>query len=233
MTRLLYLENSASSTDGDPVLDRLRGMGLEVDRHAAFRDDFPADLDRYAAAYLTGSPHGAYEDIPWIHREHKLLRAAAAIGLPMLGVCFGSQILGSALCGRDQVFRRSACEVGYVPLVTAADAGDPLLTGVGPVLRMFVWHNDEVRDGHPDMTILARSADCPNHIWRYRDRPIWGIQGHPEVTPATAPEWLGSHRAILARDGADVDGLIADRGADLQVDRLLENFVAYMRQYAA
>jgi GMP synthase-like glutamine amidotransferase len=49
----------------------------------------------------------------FIHREHELIQGAAETGIPMLGICFGHQILASALCGRNQIFRRQTCEVGY------------------------------------------------------------------------------------------------------------------------
>lgn len=106
-----------------------------------------------------------------------MLQQAERAGIPMLGICFGSQILASALCGRDQVFRRSFCEVGYKWLnVSEAAASDPIANSLGDQVYMFVWHNDEVAADHPDMTILASTDLCPNHIWRYRDRPIWGFR---------------------------------------------------------
>ena len=91
---------------------------------------------------------------------------------------------------------------------------------------MFVWHNDEVRSGHPDMTILASSDACPNQIWRYRDRPVWGIQGHPEVTPESARGWLEARRERLVRDGADVDALIAEARDVGNAETLFDNFIA-------
>lgn len=230
MHRLLYLENADDGATPSDVQARMAAAGFAVEVRSAYRGDFPADLGGYDAVYIGGSPHGAYEELDWIAAEHELIREIAARRLPTLGVCFGSQILASALCGRDKVFRRDTCEVGYVPLdFSAAASEDPLMQGVGDAVRMFVWHNDEVRPTGEGMIILAASADCPNHIWRFRDLPIWGIQGHPEVKPLVARDWLTKNRPILERDGADVDGLIADRGSDPAVDSFLGNFLAYVR----
>ena len=215
--RLLYLSNGPKQQSVARLDDRFEGWGLTVDRYWAYSGEFPKNLGSYDGIFLSGSPHGAYEDIPFIHREHSLIQDAAARGIPMLGICFGSQILASALCGRDQVFRRHDCEIGYKDLfVTDAARDDAIAGALLQHVHMFVWHNDEVRGDHPDMTILAHSDICPNHIWRYRDTPAWGIQGHPEITAAQAPVWFNQNRERMHKDGADVDVLIysADESAD-------------------
>ena len=206
--RLLYLQNGPSRQSATRLDSRFEAFGLEVERRWAYDGDFPEELSGYDGIFLSGSPHGAYEDIPFIHREHELIASAAESGIPMLGVCFGHQILASALCGRDQVFRRSTCDVGYKRLdATTAAFDDEVAGGIYPKLEMFVWHNDEVRPDHPDLRILATSDDCPSQIFRYRDLPIWGIQGHPEVTLEASRAWFEEHRQSLEADGVDVDEL--------------------------
>jgi GMP synthase - Glutamine amidotransferase domain len=229
--RLLYLANGPRMQSVARLDDRFEAQGLAVERRWAWDGDFPDSLAGYDGIFLSGSPHGAYEDVAFIHREHALIRDAAALDIPMLGICFGSQILASALCGRDQVFRRSFCEIGYKDLsVTPAAAADALAGGLGASVHMFVWHNDEVRADHPDMTILASSDLCPNQIWRFRDRPFWGIQGHPEITRDQAPVWFEENRARMTADGADVEALkaAADEAAEAKV--MLARFVAVVAE---
>jgi GMP synthase (glutamine-hydrolysing) len=228
--KLLYLQNGPRRRSVSGLEDRFAAAGFAVDVRWAYQGEFPDMLDGYGACFVSGSPHGAYEDIPWIHREHDLLRDLAARAVPMLGICFGSQILGSALCGRDQVFRRSSCEVGYVALDVAAHAAaDPVTRDLGRQVEMFVWHNDEVRADHPDMTILARSADCPNHVWKHRRHPAWGIQGHPEVDAAQARDWFELSRARLEADGADVEALKRSAIDADEAKTMLQNFMRHAR----
>ncbi|MFC0407071.1 type 1 glutamine amidotransferase [Roseomonas elaeocarpi] len=223
--KLLYLSNGPKRISVARLDERFASEGLEVDVHWAFEGEFPEDLSSYAGIFLSGSPHGAYEDIPFIHREHALIQDAEARGIPMLGLCFGHQILASALCGRDQVFRRESCEVGYKWLdVVPEAAADPIAGQVGGRVHMFVWHNDEVRADHPDMRVLASSDLCPNQIWRYRDRPVWGIQGHPEVTRAQAQVWFEDSRPRLERDGAEVDALKRSATDAEPAKTMLHNF---------
>lgn len=229
--RLLYLGNGRSFQSVAKLDERFESWGLSVDRYWAYNNEFPATLDGYDGIFLSGSPHGAYEDVPFINREHDLIQKAAEKQIPMLGICFGSQILGSALCGRDQVFRRDDCEIGYKTLTTSDEAKDDLLTAeVGESFDMFVWHNDEVKAEHPDMTILASTDICPNQVWRYRDAPIWGIQGHPEVTRVQAPIWFEQNRARMEKDGADVDRLKSQADEAATAKTMLARFVQFLVQ---
>lgn len=231
--RLLYLGNGRQMQSLARLADRFEGWGVNVDRLWAYDNEFPDSLDGYDGIFLSGSPHGAYEDIPFIHREHDLIVNAAAKGIPMLGICFGSQILASALCGRDQVFRRETCEIGYKDLpVTQAAREDAVARDLGDSVHMFVWHNDEVRGDHPDMVVLAHSDICPNHVWRYRDTPSWGIQGHPEITRAQAPVWFGENRARMELDGADIDDLKASSHEAEDAKTMLTRFIDVVKEQA-
>jgi GMP synthase (glutamine-hydrolysing) len=223
--RLLYLGNGRKFQSVAKLDDRFETWGLKVDRYWAYDGQFPSSLKGYDGIFLSGSPHGAYEDVPFILREHELIQEAATQQIPMLGICFGSQILGSALCGRDQVFRRSTCEIGYKNLpLTEATKTDKLAHDLVDSVHMFVWHNDEVRASHPDMTILAYSDDCPNQIWRYKDADIWGIQGHPEVTKAQAIVWFEENRERMEKDGARIDDLKAQAHEAAEAKTMLTRF---------
>ena len=111
--QLLILHNGSKRNSANHIAHRFSGLGFEIVNYWAFNEEFPAQIDGFCGVFITGSPHGAYEDILFIQQEHRLLNQIAERNIPMLGVCFGSQILASALCGREQVFRRSSCEVGY------------------------------------------------------------------------------------------------------------------------
>jgi GMP synthase-like glutamine amidotransferase len=225
MKKILFLQNGTMEYSVSRVDLRFEEAGFEVDYCWAYNNIFPKNLDGYAGAFISGSPHGAYEDIPWIQQEHQIIEALAKREVPMLGVCFGTQILASALCGQDQVFRRETCEVDYKDLeVHHPEQHDPLLVSIGNKVRMFIWHNDEVRHDHPDMQILASSDLCPNQIWRYRDLPMWGIQGHPELTREQATLVFQENRDRLSKDGADVDQLISSADEAIEAKQLLSNF---------
>lgn len=231
--RLLYLQNGPKRETVSGLETRFAASGFDVEFVWAYGGETPRALDSYDACFISGSPHGAYEDLGWINREHEWLQGLAERHIPMLGICFGTQIMASALCGRDQVFRRTSCEVGYMDLaVTPAAASDPLAHQLGASVHMFVWHNDEVRANHPDMVILAHSPDCPNHIWRHARYPAWGIQGHPEVSAAQAQLWFEGSRTRLEADGADVAALKRAAVDAREADTMLVNFMREARNGA-
>ena len=143
----------------------------------------------------------------------------------MLGICFGQQILASALCGREQVFRRKSCEVGYRHLkTTQLVKNDKISSHLGENVYMFVWHNDEVYPDHPDLNIIAYTEDCPNHIFRYKDKCIWGIQGHPEITLKESKNWFEENRNDLEKDGANIKDLISEANEAKPAKMMIERF---------
>jgi GMP synthase (glutamine-hydrolysing) len=224
--KILFLQNGTEKYSNSRVDLRFEKAGFTVDYYWADQGEFPDCVDGYVGAYLSGSPHGAYEDLPWIHEEHRVIQRLAEHCVPILGICFGSQILGSALCGRDQVFRRKTCEVGYkwVDLYHPQD-GDPLVRDLGRRVYMFVWHNDEVRHDHRDMRILGSTDLCPNQIWRFCDLPIWGIQGHPELTLAQAKMLFEEKREQFEQDGADISKLLKEADEANEAKELINNFM--------
>ena len=183
---LLYLGNGRKMESLAKLGERFESWDVTVDRHWAYNGEFPDSLDGYDGIFLSGSPHGAYEDIPFIHREHDLIAEASAKDIPMLGVCFGSQILASALCGRDQVFRRDTCEIAYKDLpVTEAAHREKLRdclalrydsAAIAAISRISSSRGDGGARGERRLVTMTKTIGTPSSsaapvpalIWRWR-----------------------------------------------------------------
>jgi GMP synthase-like glutamine amidotransferase len=74
------------------------------------------------------------------------------------------------------------------------------------------------------MVVLASSDVCLNQVWRHRDVPAWGIQGHPEITQAQASVWFEENRERMTKDGGDVDDLIASAHEAMEAKTALTRF---------
>jgi GMP synthase-like glutamine amidotransferase len=170
---------------------------------------------------LTGSESSIVERAPWAEEELRWLQIVARSGARVLGSCWGHQLIAAALGGPGCVRRSATPELGWERVAPAAGASDPLLDAG---FEAFVSHFDEVVSGcHPELRVLAASPGCRVHALRWGDLPIWGIQAHPEIDPASGrrflelgalrwPEHASRFRAALAspvRDSGSGRALVA------------------------
>ncbi|AYD04804.1 type 1 glutamine amidotransferase [Neorhizobium sp. NCHU2750] len=119
---------------------------------------------------ITGSRHGVYEDHAWIAPLERLIRDIQAAGRPLVGICFGHQIVAQALGGRVE---RAAS--GWI-------AGPQTYTDTtGREFHVNAWHRDQVVEAPPGAEVFASGAECPIAGLRYTG-PILTLQPHPEFS---------------------------------------------------
>jgi len=126
-----------------------------------------------AAVILSGGPSSVYDEgVPTAEAE--LLRA----GVPILGICYGLQLIAQLEGGRVEPGRR---EYGRAELTIAESDG--LFSGFEPGERTTVWcsHGDHVDEPPPGYESLASTDTLPVAAFRATDRPIYAVQFHPEV----------------------------------------------------
>lgn len=143
--------------------------------------------DAYDAVLVTGSRHGANDDLPWIDRLAGLLLQLQAAAVPTVGICFGHQLIAHALGGRVE---RAGVGWGLgVHRATPTDLGAAALGSARP-FDLLVSHQDQVVELPPGAELLATSDHAP--IAAFRAGSLLGFQGHPEFTPAYAAALLHS-----------------------------------------
>jgi GMP synthase (glutamine-hydrolysing) len=126
------------------------------------------------------------EDHPWIVEEKRVLDRLLAAGVPVLGVCLGSQMLASV--AGAQVQRAHRPEIGWHGVETTPEAlDDPLLGGAPDRFTAFQWHSYEF-ELPPGAVLLARSPICPQ-AFRLGET-AWGTQFHAEVTKEIVGDWI-------------------------------------------
>lgn len=191
------------------------GPWLTVDAH---REALPA-LDQVAAVVVTGSHDSVTELAPWMRATGDWLRQAVGLGKPVLGLCFGHQLLGHALGGE---IRRLAGgpEHGTVSLdlVSTDDLIGPA-SATAPRVNML--HEDSVSRLPPGATVLARTAREPHAALRFGPR-AWGVQFHPEFDRNIVRSYL----AALPGAGRDREALLAAVSDTPWSANLLRRFAA-------
>lgn len=152
--------------------------------------EMPASPDQADAWLVTGSRHGVYDDLPWIEPLKAFLRACLADRIPVVGVCFGHQILAEALGGRVVKSDR-----GWGLGVQDYELTDRLdwMTSVPDHFAVNALHQDQVVALPEGVTVLARSAHCEYAALAYGDPDRPGaltLQPHPEFGPEFMDELL-------------------------------------------
>lgn len=168
--------------------------------------------DNAAAVICLGGPHSAYdEDLhPFLLEEQAFLRRAVEAGIPVLGICLGSQILAQALGGRA-VPGNQGLECGFIDVQAVQDTTggfrDTALAGLEG--RFFSFHTDTFLP--PAEAELLAVSDRYPQAWRLGS--ALAIQFHPEISPAGIRQLLSIEEAKLRTYGIDVDAVIAEAAA--------------------
>jgi GMP synthase-like glutamine amidotransferase len=217
---LLVIDNALDHELYRPVEHWAAMVGFSPDSvHAPSGKRLP-DVDSYSHVIVTGC-EGSILDLPsWAKDESDWVREAINNGTAVLGSCWGHQLIAVSQAGLGSVRRTAKPEFGWVE-IPIAKYGDLF---PAPSFQTFTAHFDEVMVGcHPEMHILATTAGCAVQAARWGDRPVWGIQAHPEIDPNTGTEFL--KRAFEAwPESSEVlrtalDGPVLDSGAGLKITK--------------
>ncbi|MCV7010984.1 type 1 glutamine amidotransferase [Mycolicibacterium madagascariense] len=183
----------------------------------------PRDYDAVVPLGSRWSVNDGAHGMAWITSEVAMVRDAHEAGVPLLGVCFGGQLLAHALGG--SVERSPAPEIGWYDV-------DSARTDLVPQGPWFEWHFDRFTVP-PGAVEVARTGSAPQAFVMGR---TMGLQFHPEVDEGLLELWLaGDGAAEIERLGRTADQLrdLTRRELDAatkRVHRLVRSFVETVAQ---
>lgn len=154
---------------------------------------------------ITGSPAGVYDVTPWMDPLRDFVRGVFAAKTPMVGVCFGHQIIADAMGGD---VRKSEKGWGVGRHVYDVLTAPVWMSGAGPTVSLSVSHQDQVITPPQSAMTLARSAHTDHAMLAYEDAPVMSLQGHPEFSDEFVAALWSARRGKTLSD-AQVDGAIA------------------------
>jgi GMP synthase-like glutamine amidotransferase len=162
--------------DYPTMFERLLGPDFEIETYDVQAGEYPAP-GAQDAMLITGSPAGVYDDFPWIEPLMDFIRAAKAT--PMVGVCFGHQVMAEALGGHVEKSDKGwGTGLHHYSIVHA----EPWLDDASAI-AIPASHQDQVVAQPPNTEIVAGSDFTPYAALAWTDRPAISFQFHPEFTP--------------------------------------------------
>lgn len=203
------------------------GMGLARDRLAVVDvcggASLPPPRD-FAGIVLTGSSARVTDRASWSEAAAAWLAGALEGGTPILGICYGHQLMAHALGGRVGSNPRGR-EIGTVEvdLGPARAAGDPLLGVLPTRVRFQASHVEAVLELPPGALRLGRSIGDPHQALRF-GRVAWGVQFHPEFDADVMRGYLRHRSEIIRAEGLDPEALLAAVAEGAEGTSLLARF---------
>lgn len=142
---------------------------------------------------LTGGPMSTLEiynsQDGFFQDEIKFIKSAIQNNIPILGVCLGFQLLAYLLGGK-LVFKQPRLKGWFNQKLTPLGRKDSLFKNIPESFVFFEYHQDQVIKLPPNTILLASSESCPIEAFKVKNKPIWGIQFHPEISIEKAKEIL-------------------------------------------
>lgn len=218
---------------GDFPMWFARSAGLRRHEFVAVRVDagdvLPTSSRAYAAVIVTGSASMVTERLPWSERCAEWLSdQVLGMRLPVLGVCYGHQLLVQAL-GGSVGWNPQGRQIGTKSLAASAQAKtDPLFGMAGAAFRAQTTHQQSVLAIPQGAEVLASSVQDPHQALRLGER-AWGVQFHPEFSAGVMAGYIRGRSDRLRSEGMDPVQLLKECGPAPEARRVLQRFVSLAR----
>lgn len=222
----------------DPVLKKIgdfdsffiKHMEIDITKTKTFRVyetlEFP-EIEKLAGIIITGSPSMVTYKLDWSEKTIDWLKQFLDLEIPILGVCYGHQMLARLLGGVVD-WNPNGRQIGRIQMqLTKAAASDLLFSSVieknQNSISFNATHLQSITRMPNDVVLLGSTELDPNHSFRYKNH-IWGLQFHPEFNSEIISEYIQFRSKFLNQEGFDTIKLLAQIENHDNGKRILNRF---------
>ena len=221
------LSRYGSYADMFETMLRRGGADWNYVTYPVFEGGLPQSPHSCDGWLITGSKHGVYDNLPWIKLLKQFIQAAYAQHLPLVGICFGHQIIAEALGGKVEKSTKG-WGVGvhtYYVLQTPEWMPSDMSS-----FSIEAFHQDQVVKLPEDADVLASSDFCEFAAIDYKGHAL-SFQGHPEFSEAFAVDLAESRRGLSLTDDQTDTAVQSSRGK-MQRDLIAQTMIQFIQQAA-
>jgi GMP synthase (glutamine-hydrolysing) len=176
-----------------------------------------------AGVVIAGSHAMVTQNLDWSLRVEKWLAPVVGAGIPVLGICYGHQLLAKAMGGLVD-FHPQGLEIGTAAIhLTHAATADPLFHDLPAVITAHTCHSQTVLRLPEGAVCLAENSHDPHHAFRL-GRAAWGVQFHPEYSRAVMAGYIDNMVPVITALGKDADQLRRSVTDTPEALKILERF---------
>lgn len=183
--------------------------------------------DDIVGAVITGSHSMVSEQPSWSEALKPWLQQALADNLPLLGVCYGHQLMAAAFGGISDYHPAGRESGTHTVRLTQAGQQDPLFRQLPEHFPAHLTHAQSVMQLPHGATILAHNCHDAHQALRYGPRQ-WSVQFHPEFSSPVMRAYIERQRAALRDQGDDPDRLLDDIRETPDATSLLQRFLGFI-----
>jgi len=190
------------------IIDGMQAKAAEFTVVSVYQDEKLPAHDAIAGVVITGSPAMVTDQLDWSEYTADWLRHALVTRLPMLGICYGHQLLAHAFGGQVD-YHPQGREIGTVEVnLLDGSEQDPLFSRMGRRFSAHVSHMQSVTRLPAGAKVLGSNDFEAYHAVQFAEN-IWGCQFHPEFNALVMRAYIEERQETLREEGLDVEKILA------------------------
>lgn len=213
------------------IIESMQAKADEFSVVSVYKDEKLPQHDAVAGAVITGSPAMVTDRLPWSEYAADWLRHAVVTRMPILGICYGHQLLAHALGGQVD-YHPKGREIGTTQVKLLEEARqDALFADSELEFAAHVSHMQSVVRLPAGAKVLGKNDFEDFHAVQFAEL-VWGLQFHPEFNEIIMRAYVEERQQALRDEGLDVDKIFAAIQATPAASKLMVSFYKLIKNYS-